>query len=738
MLGVADELPAQQPVSLSGTNTFTPPPLSLIESKPTATDKFGGVLVAQPVVPDWASLKPVAQQTNSSRVVTNSVTIEELRAKAEKGDAEAQFELGTYFWTTDEDEAVKWFTKAAEQNLALAQNNLGICYEYGEGVAKDAVEAVKWFRKAAEQNDANAQYSLGYMYALGRGVPQDYAEAVKWCRKAADQGDAQAQCNLGVCYADGQGVAKDEEEAIKWYRKAAEQNLALAQYNLGVCYANGLGVAKDAVEAVKWFRKAAEQNDANAQYNLGVCYAEGRGVAKDAVEAVKWYRKAAEQNDAFGQCGLGVCYAEGRGVAKDEVEAIKWYRKAAEQNYANAQYNLGVCYDNGLGVTKDEVEAVKWYRKAANQGNAKAQHNLGVCYDDGLGVTKDEVEAVKWYRKAAEQNDALAQNKLGICYENGQGVAKDAVEAVKWFRKAAEQDYARAQCILGICYDIGRGVPQDYVEAYKWYNLAAAQGSGTATTNRDALLPFMTQEQIAKAQQLAREFKPHREFIQSNKERDEFGGIAVNNSPTATGTGFFITDDGYLISNYHVVKDAAPVRLVTSTGTIAAKVVQVDAANDLALLKAYGRFAPLPIAASRTVRLGNTVATVGFPNTGLQGFSPKLAKGEIASLSGAADDPRYFQISVPVQPGNSGGALVDERGNVIGIVSAKLDASAALAASGALPENVNYAVKSSLLLSFLESVPDVSAKLKEPITADRKFEDVVKSAQDAAVLVLVY
>jgi S1-C subfamily serine protease len=107
-------------------------------------------------------------------------------------------------------------------------------------------------------------------------------------------------------------------------------------------------------------------------------------------------------------------------------------------------------------------------------------------------------------------------------------------------------------------------------------------------------------------------------------------------------------------------------------------------------------------------------------------------------LSGIKDDPRYFQMSVPVQPGNSGGALVDEHGNVIGVVAAKLNALAALASSGEMPENVNYAVKSSLLLSFLESVPDVSTKLKEPITADRKFEEVVKSAQDAAVLVLVY
>jgi len=178
--------------------------------------------------------------------------------------------------------------------------------------------------------------------------------------------------------------------------------------------------------------------------------------------------------------------------------------------------------------------------------------------------------------------------------------------------------------------------------------------------------------------------------------------------------------------------------LVTGAGLISAKVVKVDTANDLALLKAEGRFAALPVAASRGVKLGGTVATVGFPNIGLQGFAPKLAKGEIASLSGAGDDARYFQISVPVQPGNSGGALVDERGNVVGVVSAKLSARAALATSGTLPENVNYAVKSSFLLGFLESVPEVSAKLKEPETKERKFEDVVKSAEQAAVLVLVY
>jgi TPR repeat protein len=483
---------------------------------------------------------------------------------------------------------------------------------------------------------------------------------------------------------------------------------------------------------IEELRAKAEKGDAEAQCLLGAGYYNGDGVAQDYAQAITWFRKAAEQNLAVAQFMLGLCYEYGQGVAKDKVEAVRWYRKAAEQNDAGAQFSLGVCYDEGQGVAKDKAEAMKWYRKAAEQ-NADAQCYLGDCYHDGDGVKKDAAEAVKWYRKAAEHNFAKAQYNLGVCYYAGKGLAQDYAEACKWFRKAAEQNYASAQYNLGLCYGKGQGVPQNDVETYIWLSLAAAQDVKNATHNRDILASRMSREEIIEGQRRAAAFVPHKETSSSSSDNS----ISPEN-PTFTGTGFFITDNGYLISNYHVVKNATKVRLLTSAGLIDAKVVQVDAANDLALLKADGRFAPLPIAASRTVNLGGMVATIGFPDIGLQGFAPKLAKGEIASLSGAGDDPRYFQISVPVQPGNSGGALVDDRGNVIGIVSAKLDASAALAASGALPENVNYAVKSSLLLSFLESVPAVSAKLKEPITADRKFEDVVKSAQDAAVLVLVY
>jgi S1-C subfamily serine protease len=122
----------------------------------------------------------------------------------------------------------------------------------------------------------------------------------------------------------------------------------------------------------------------------------------------------------------------------------------------------------------------------------------------------------------------------------------------------------------------------------------------------------------------------------------------------------------------------------------------------------------------------------------LQGFAPKLAKGEIAAISGFRDDPRYFQISVPTQPGNSGGALVDERGDVVGVVCAKLNAAAAILATGAVPENVNYAVKSTFLLGFLESAPEVTRKLKKENTRARKFDDVIQSTEAASALVNVY
>jgi S1-C subfamily serine protease len=122
----------------------------------------------------------------------------------------------------------------------------------------------------------------------------------------------------------------------------------------------------------------------------------------------------------------------------------------------------------------------------------------------------------------------------------------------------------------------------------------------------------------------------------------------------------------------------------------------------------------------------------------MQGFSPKLTKGEISSLAGLRDDPKYFQISAAVQPGNSGGPLFDSFGNVVGVVTAKINQKAAIAKTGTIAENVNFAVKSSHLLAFLESSPEVFSQLPQPATRTLGFEDVVAEAEKSAVLILAY
>ena len=156
-------------------------------------------------------------------------------------------------------------SQSRRAELRRGSNNLGYCYDNGQGVAKDEAEAVKWYRKAAEQNDADSSEQSGLSYANGQGVAKDEAEAVKWYRKAAEQNMSLAQNNLGACYGKGQGVAKDELEALKWYRKAAEQNNALAQTIWAYCYYNGQGVAKDYVEAYKWSLLSSAQGDEAAK-----------------------------------------------------------------------------------------------------------------------------------------------------------------------------------------------------------------------------------------------------------------------------------------------------------------------------------------------------------------------------------------------------------------------------------------------------------------------------------------
>lgn len=133
--------------------------------------------------------------------------------------------------------------------------------------------------------------------------------------------------------------------------------------------------------------------------------------------------------------------------------------------------------------------------------------------------------------------------------------------------------------------------------------------------------------------------------------------------------------------------------------------------------------------------MGQYVFTIGYPNPNLQGLNAKFTEGTINSLTGFQDDLRLYQVSVPVQPGNSGGALLDENGNVLGVIVAMLDAKTTFRISGSLPQNVNYAVKSIYAQAMIDTLPEISDKLATPSNSKSNAVDRVKKS---TVIVLTY
>lgn len=171
----------------------------------------------------------------------------------------------------------------------------------------------------------------------------------------------------------------------------------------------------------------------------------------------------------------------------------------------------------------------------------------------------------------------------------------------------------------------------------------------------------------------------------------------------SSGTGFYVSAQGLVVTNAHVVENCSTIRVERKTGSTVGTLKARDKDNDLALI-ATGD-APEKTATLRLgPKLGEPVAAFGYPLSGILSSSGNFTLGNVTALSGLGDNTRYLQISTPVQPGNSGGPLVDNAGNVVGVVSAKLNALTVMAATGGdIPQNVNFAIKASILTSFLES-----------------------------------
>ncbi|MDP2144689.1 MAG: tetratricopeptide repeat protein [Gallionella sp.] len=173
-------------------------------------------------------------------------------------DASNAYDAGDYA------KASLLYSLLAKQGNAVAQFNLGVMYERGQHLPRNAKEAIQWYLLAAEQGYAPAQFRLGRLFAKGKAVPQDYARASSLYLAAAEQGHAPAQISLGVMYEKGVGVLQNHQLATHWYQMAAAQGDPTAQRNLAEAYNAGRGVPQDPVRAYMWMNIAA----ANAKTSI--------------------------------------------------------------------------------------------------------------------------------------------------------------------------------------------------------------------------------------------------------------------------------------------------------------------------------------------------------------------------------------------------------------------------------------------------------------------------------------
>jgi S1-C subfamily serine protease len=205
---------------------------------------------------------------------------------------------------------------------------------------------------------------------------------------------------------------------------------------------------------------------------------------------------------------------------------------------------------------------------------------------------------------------------------------------------------------------------------------------------------------------------------------------------TQSGTGFAISAAGHVVTNAHVVRGCvgdiegnlggeAPVKL---------RLVSSDPTNDLALLQAPSPFKEIATIRDKPVHSGDSVVAIGYPFHGMLTSDFTVTTGIVSSLGGLRNDTRFLQISAAVQPGNSGGPLLDTDGQIVGVVTGKLDWLRIAKATGDLPENINFAIKTGMLRDFLDNSA-IAYQTAAETKGDLKTTDIAKNARGYTLLI---
>jgi S1-C subfamily serine protease len=214
--------------------------------------------------------------------------------------------------------------------------------------------------------------------------------------------------------------------------------------------------------------------------------------------------------------------------------------------------------------------------------------------------------------------------------------------------------------------------------------------------------------------------------------------IGKKSEGMSTGTGFFVSWDGHVVTNHHVIREAKLIKVRLDGDLVNAKLVDSDEKHDVALLQVEAIRRPLPVRRFNELEKGQEVFTLGYPLVILQGQEQKATFGRVNALSGLQGDEVFAQIDVPIQPGNSGGPLLTSKGEVAGIVTSMLHPMATYQIAGVLPQNVNYAVKSDHIYSLIASNLREGWNKKVGGGKRKQITALIESLEGSVVLIAAY
>jgi TPR repeat protein len=293
-------------------------------------------------------------------------------------------------------------------------------YKAGLSVHRDYKQALAWYRKAADQNLADAEQEMGYFYQSGLGAKRDYAQALSWYRRSAIDGSTNAENQLGYMAEEGLGQTQNYAQALSWYEKAAEQGNTQAQENIGYMIQHGSGVPQDFAKAMYWFSKAAVEGNGDAMNQLGWMYQYGQGVGADSLKALSWYQLSAGQGNVHGERNVedltsdleeqdGGAWQNATTAAHDAVidEAQRWVhiqdlrgRIDAVESDALYQEDLASQLEH---MDKGKTDRVSKLFKAMGSVGAVKYHVLAAKDREDAARLRDQLAQLENQRQTADR-----------------------------------------------------------------------------------------------------------------------------------------------------------------------------------------------------------------------------------------------------------------------------------------------------------------------------------------------